>query len=272
MGSEGEETWAEDGEGPVRELTLSPFFLQATAVSNQEFHRFVQQTGYRTEAETYSWSYVFRGLIQPRKLSKLRYRVLEGLPWWFGVEGASWRKPEGPGSNLKNRWDHPVTHVSWNDARAYCQWSGTRLPTEAEWEYAARGGLEQKIYPWGDELHPNGKHRCNIWQGTFPDHNTVEDGFAGTAPVNSFRPNGWGFYNMAGNVWEWTANWFSRDFHRTDTETDPTGPVSGESRVTKGGSFLCHASYCNRYRVSAKTANTPDSTLAHCGFRVAADP
>lgn len=271
MGSESDEIWAEDGEAPVREVTLNGFQLAATTVTNQEFQAFVQATGYRTEAESFGWSYVFHLLIPPRILPKLRYQVLEGLPWWYGVEGASWKQPEGPGSNLKNRWDHPVVHVSWNDALAYTEWSGTRLPTEAEWEYAARGGLVQKTYPWGDDLHPFGKHRCNLWQGDFPRHNSGEDGFLGTAPGKTFRPNAWGFYQMSGNVWEWTADWFSRDFHLSGPRLNPGGPETGTHKVTKGGSYLCHVSYCNRYRVSAKTANTPDSSLGHCGFRVARD-
>ncbi|MCH8474290.1 MAG: formylglycine-generating enzyme family protein [Opitutales bacterium] len=271
MGSESSEIWPTDGEAPVREITISDFFLSPTAVTNQEFKEFAEATGYRTEAETFGWSYVFKGLIKPKALAKLKYQVLPEVPWWYGVEGACWRKPEGPGSNLKKRWDHPVTHISWNDAAAYCEWRGQRLPTEAEWEYAARAGLEQKTYPWGDDLTPFGKHRCNIWQGTFPERNSMEDGYFGTCPVRAFKPNAWGFYNISGNVWEWTNNWFSGDFHQKDSTTDPTGPAAGETKVVKGGSYLCHASYCNRYRVSAKTANTPDTSLGHCGFRTAAD-
>jgi formylglycine-generating enzyme required for sulfatase activity len=150
-------------------------------------------------------------------------------------------------------------HVSWHDAAAFCAWAGTRLPTEAEWEYAARGGLEQARYPWGDELTPGGRHRCNIWQGRFPDVNTEDDGYLGTAPVTRYAPNGYGLHNMAGNVWEWTADRFS-----------PGGDQ--EPRAMRGGSYLCHASYCNRYRVAARTANTPDSSAGNVGFRIVADP
>jgi formylglycine-generating enzyme required for sulfatase activity len=158
--------------------------------------------------------------------------------------------------------EHPVVHISWNDALAYCHWAGKRLPSEAEWEFAARGGLRQKIYPWGDELTPNGKHQCNIWQGKFPTFNSGADGHTGTAPVKSFLPNGFGLYNCAGNVWEWCSDWFS-PFKRN--------PESGESKIIKGGSYLCHASYCNRYRVAARTANTPDSSSGHTGFRCAGE-
>ncbi|MEO6829155.1 MAG: SUMF1/EgtB/PvdO family nonheme iron enzyme, partial [Acidobacteriaceae bacterium] len=173
------------------------------------------------------------------------------------------------GANLLGREDHPVVHVSWNDAVAFTQWSGQRLPTEAEWEYAARGGLEQKIYPWGDKLRPNGEHRCNIWQGEFPKHDTGDDGYAGTCPVDAFPPNGYGIYSITGNAWEWCADWFSADFHRDTDRNNPTGPSTGTDRVIKGGSFLCHKSYCNRYRVAARSRNTPDSSTSNMGFRCA---
>lgn len=167
-----------------------------------------------------------------------------------------------------------MVHVSHHDAVAYARWSGTRLPTEAEWERAARGGLDQATYPWGDELTPNGQYQCNIWQGQFPTHNTLDDGYDTTAPAISFQPNGYGLYHCADNVWEWTADWFSPHWHVPATpmsRTNPTGPGSGAGRVVKGGSFLCHASYCNRYRPAARTHNTPDTSLSHIGFRVAAD-
>lgn len=177
-----------------------------------------------------------------------------GAPWWIGVDGADWRHPEGPGSSVSDRGEHPVVHVSREDALAYCSWSGTRLPTEVEWEYAARGGLHRKRFAWGDELTPQGRHMCNIWQGDFPTVNTCDDGYLGTAPVGSFPANGYGLYDVAGNVWEWTDTMWQNG--------------TRDVWVIRGGSYLCHRSYCNRYRVAARTANAGDSSSGNTGFRV----
>jgi formylglycine-generating enzyme required for sulfatase activity len=168
---------------------------------------------------------------------------------------------------LDGREEHPVVQVSWNDATAFARWSGRRLPTEAEWEFAARGGLVQKLYPWGDKLRPRGEHRGNIWRGDFPWNDTAEDGYAGTCPVDAFPPNGYGLYSMTGNTWEWCADWFSPESQRVSDADNPTGPATGQTRIVKGGSFLCHESYCNRYRVAARTSNTPDSSTSHMSFR-----
>jgi sulfatase modifying factor 1 len=254
MGTDDADGFPEDQEGPVREVAVGPFAIGAQAVTNGRFAEFVDATGYETDAERFGWSYVFAKFL-PKELRRASPR-LEQTPWWCGVTGAQWRRPEGPGSDLDGRWDHPVVHVSWHDAAAFCAWAGARLPTEAEWEYAARGGLDQARYPWGDELTPGGEHRCNIWQGRFPVQNTQEDGFSGTAPADAFQPNGFGLYNVAGNVWEWCADWFDR---------------AEQSRAMRGGSYLCHESYCNRYRVAARSSNTPDSSTGNLGFRVAAD-
>jgi formylglycine-generating enzyme required for sulfatase activity len=188
------------------------------------------------------------------------------------VKGADWRHPEGRRSDLVGRDDHPVVHVSWNDANAYCAWAGRRLPTEAEWEYASRGGLDGARFPWGDELATaDGSWRVNIWQGDFPLVNTQEDGFLTTAPVRSFRPNGFGLWQTVGNVWEWCADAFSPYTYERDARAgavrDPRGPESGELRVMRGGSYLCHDSYCNRYRNAARSSNTPDSSTGNVGFR-----
>jgi formylglycine-generating enzyme required for sulfatase activity len=166
---------------------------------------------------------------------------------------------------------HPVVHVSWTDASAYSQWAEKRLATEAEWEMASRGGLDQKRYPWGDELTPGGKHLCNIWQGEFPDRNTAEDGYVGTSPVRAFSPNGFGIYDPGGNVWQWQADWFSPTYHRSEARHDPRGPATGTAKAIRGGSYLRHDSYCNRYRVAARSANTPDSSTGNLGFRCAMD-
>jgi len=270
MGTEGPEANPHDGEGPVRAVRLRPFRLAPQSVTNAEFAEFVNATGYRTEAERFGWSFVFHRFVPPEAALGVT-QVVQDTPWWWAVPGANWRRPEGPGSRIKQRMDHPVVHVSWNDAVAYCAWAGVRLPTEAEWEYAARGGVAGRIFPWGDELTPGGLHLSNVWQGGFPDEDTGEDGFRGTAPAGAFPPNGYGLYNMTGNVWEFVADWWSATFHAAGPREDPRGPDGGTAKVMRGGSYLCHRSYCNRYRVAARSSNTPDSSTGNLGFRCAAD-
>lgn len=273
MGTEDGAGYPDDGEGPVREIALEPFYMDQYSVSNADFSTFIETTSYKTDAEKFGYSYVFHLLLSPSQKRTLDMlgRTVMGLEWWYNVEGADWAHPFGPESDLQGLENHPVTHVSYRDALAYCEWAGKRLPTEAEVEYAARGGLVGKRYVWGDELLPDGKHRCNIFQGKFPEYNSAEDGFIGTAPVDTFEPNGYGLYNMAGNVWEWVFDWWSPDFHLTGPRKNPVGPDAGERRVNRGGSYLCHDSYCNRYRVAARTSNTPDSSTGNLGFRCARD-
>lgn len=262
----------DDGEGPVRTVSVSPYAIDTLTVTNAEFESFVAATGYRTEAEQIGWSFVFDGHLAETARRHVLPAAVADTPWWVAVEGASWAAPSGPGSTIEQRRNHPVVHASWADANAYAAWAGKRLPTEAEWEHAARGGIEQTRYPWGDELTPGGEHRCNIWQGLFPVRNRGEDGYQATAPVRSFTPNGYGLYNTVGNVWEWCADWFSTTWHvpdNSETRVDPTGPPHGTERVIRGGSHLCHSSYCDRYRVAARTGNTPDSATSHTGFRCA---
>jgi formylglycine-generating enzyme len=253
MGSDDGLAYPGDGEGPVRTVEVAAFGIDSVCVTNQRFAEFIRATGYVTDAERFGNSFVFGGLL-PEDFPPTRAVV--AAPWWREILGADWAHPEGPQSEVRDRADHPVVHVSWTDANAYCDWVGLRLPTEAEWEYAARGGLVGQPFPWGDEREPGGEHRMNVWQGTFPNVNTLDDGYLGTAEVTAFPPNDFGLYNTTGNVWEWTADaWATPD-----------------RKALRGGSYLCHESYCRRYRVSARMGNTIDSTSGNTGFRVAVGP
>ncbi|MET7459556.1 formylglycine-generating enzyme family protein [Nonomuraea sp. NPDC005501] len=254
-----------DGESPVHRVALPPFSIDATAVTTADFAAFADATGYRTEAEEYGFSAVFHLALRARPGDVMG--PVPGTPWWVGVRGADWRRPGGPLSSAEP--DHPVVHVSWNDAVAYCSWADRRLPTEAEWEYASRGGLDGARYPWGDDL-PEDEWRVNIWQGVFPTENTTADGYLTTAPVRTYAPNAYGLWQTVGNVWEWCSDWYAPDYYAYAPPDDPRGPLRGTARVLRGGSFLCHDSYCNRYRNSARSANTPDSSMANAGFRTVA--
>ncbi|OED38563.1 sulfatase modifying factor 1 (C-alpha-formyglycine- generating enzyme 1) [Chromatiales bacterium (ex Bugula neritina AB1)] len=253
-----------DGETPLRQGRVDEFKMSSGPVTNADFAAFVADTGYVTEAEHYGWSFVFWSQV-PDYIGETQ--AVPGALWWRRVDGASWKCITGPRCVLADELpDHPVVQVSWNDANAYCSWAGGRLPTELEWEHAARGGLSDVRFPWGDQEPDDEKNfLCNIWQGRFPQHNTMKDGYLTTAPSVSFEPNGYGLYNMAGNVWDWTA-----DAHRSNARP---GHMQADNpvKVAKGGSFLCHKSYCYRYRIAARIGNTIDSTTTHIGFRVVWD-
>ncbi|MFK3678445.1 formylglycine-generating enzyme family protein [Microbacterium sp. NPDC090218] len=266
MGDAFDEGYPADGERPVHEVEVTGFRIDATPVTVARFARFVEATGYVTVAERLGGSAVFHAFIAA---GETILGCSAAAPWWSEVAGADWRQPSGPRSR-EAEGDHPVTHIAFSDAVSYCLWAGRRLPTEAEWEYAARGGLTSARYAWGDDLTPGGEHRCNIWQGRFPLRDEGEDGFVGTSPVGSFAANGYGLHDVAGNVWEWCQDWFAVDYYARSAARDPLGPDTGEYRVMRGGSHLCHASYCNRYRVSARSASAPESTSGNLGFRTVA--
>jgi formylglycine-generating enzyme required for sulfatase activity len=255
----------DDGESPVRRKKIKHFRISTTTVTNAVFQQFVADTGYVTEAERFGWSFVFYSDVPPDHGAT---QGVVGIEWWRKVEGATWRAPNGPGTKALS--DHPVVQVSWHDAQAFATWCGGRLPSEAEWEHAARGGQGDVPFPWGDAEPDDHDHTpCNIWQGAFPTQNICTDGFAQTAPAQSFRPNGFGLYHMSGNVWEWTADAFRVKSLKKTVARKMVG-MRGY-KLLKGGSFLCHKSYCYRYRIAARTGNSPDSTTPHQGFRVVWD-
>lgn len=259
---------AGDGEGPRRPVRLRAFELETTTVTNARFAAFVAATGYVTEAERYGWSPVFRLLLP----EGARFMPTTGpTPWWIRVDGAFWKVPEGPGSDLTGREDHPVVQVSWNDANAFAKWCGGRLPGEAEWEHAARGGLPDPRFPWGDEEPGDDKVLCNIWQGSFPRFNTLADGYLGTSPVTAFQANGAGLSGMSGNVWEWTADAYRVHSLGREARDRNEQALRDGDKVVKGGSFLCHKSYCYRYRIAARSFMSADSSTSNAGFRVAYD-
>jgi len=267
MGNEGADAVPADGEGPVRRVLLDSFSIGATTVTNREFNDFVRATRYVTDAERLGSSFVFYLQVPIERRKHVR-RAVKDTPWWLPLADASWQRPEGPESHVYERLDHPVVHVSWNDAQAYCGWAGARLPTEAEWECAARGGREGTRFPWGNDLMQKGVPHCNVWRGSFP--NAPEEGWR-PEPVPSADglPNGFGLINVCGNVWEWCADWFSPHYHREVAADNPLLAQPTGRRSMRGGSFLCHDSYCNRYRVAARSSNTPESSSSNLGFRIA---
>lgn len=262
-------TFPADFDSPRRKVKVSPFLISPFSVTNADFAAFVEATGYRTVAEAEGWSFVFHLFLA----DAARWpQHPPGVPWWRRVDGAYWAAPEGPGSNWSDRTDHPVVHIAWYDTLAYTRWAGLRLPREAEWEYAARGGLARQKFPWGNVMAPDGVEQMNTWQGEFPTRNTAEDGWVGTAPVDAFEPNGYRLWNTTGNVWEWVADFSGPRAPETRLPlVDPQGPETGTARVQRGGSYLCHVSYCDRYHVHSRTQNDADSSAGNGGFRVAAD-
>lgn len=264
-------------EAPSRLVTVDSFYLDTHEVTNDEFARFVQDTGYMTTAEFPPDPKDFPGVPKERLVPGSAVFTM-GKGWEY-VPGADWRHPTGPGSSIEGLGTHPVVHVSWLDASRYAEWAGKRLPTEAEWEFAARAGQEDAEYVWGNEGFDDGSPQANIWQGEFPGENTNTDGFIATSPVGAFPPSPRGLYDMAGNVWEWCSDWYRADAYTAlgadnpqgpDTSLDPDEPGVAK-RVVRGGSFLCADCYCRGYRAAARMKTSPDTSLCHTGFRCAQD-
>ena len=274
---------------PIHLVSLDGFWMDQSEVTNEQFAKFVQATGYMTVAERQPLPSDFPVYVPPERLKPFSLAFKRAAEydgdlarpedWWEVRYGASWRHPEGPGSSIAGMEKHPVVHVCYDDALAYCEWARKRLPTEAEWEFAARGGLDRKKYPWGDELRPDGKWMCNSWQGRFPAVNTKEDGYETTAPVGTFPPNGYGLYDMAGNVWEWCSDYYNKDYYLQQERKNPQGPFyendpaepGTPKRVQRGGSFLCSEDYCSRYIVGSRGKGEPSSAQNHLGFRCVKD-
>jgi formylglycine-generating enzyme required for sulfatase activity len=241
-------------ERPVHTVKVNSFWMDKTEVTVGQFRKFIEQSKYVTDAEKFGWSGVFDPAVKE----------------WAKVDGANWRRPMGPKVG-EAKDNEPVMQVSWNDARAFAAWAQKRLPTEAEWEYAARGGLAGKTYVWGDELTPGGKYLANFWQGSFPQKDEGKDGFSGVAPMKSFPPNGYGLHEMTGNVWEWCADWYSQTYYSEGPKENPQGPRFGEERSMRGGSWMCANNFCTNYRVAGRSHATVDSGLNNLGFRCAKD-
>lgn len=298
MGSSGDQ-WALNWEFPQHKVSVKPFYMDIHEVTNADFEKFITETGYVTTAEkAIDWEVMKKELppntpkladedLMPGSMVFSAPESVNGLQdysqWWRWEIGANWRHPLGPKSDIKGKEDYPVVHISYDDALAYAQWAGKRLPTEAEWEWAARGGLDNPIYPWGNEHIDKGAPKANSWTGTFPTQNTEKDGYYYTAPVGSFSPNGYGLYDMAGNVWEICSDWFSENYYQSftsnQTAMNPQGPAQpyypaeplARKRVVRGGSFLCNDSYCASYRVTARMPYSEDTSMIHTGFRLVKD-
>ncbi|MEO5910133.1 MAG: formylglycine-generating enzyme family protein [Pelobium sp.] len=291
----GDHSQADKDEYPKHQVTVDAFYMDEHEVTNAQFQKFVDATGYVTTAEVKpDWEQLKKqlppGTLKPDESQLVAASLVFTPPnhpvdlndysqWWSWVPGADWKHPSGPGSDIKGKADYPTVHISWDDASAYCKWAGKRLPTEAEWEYAARGGMKDKIYPWGDEGIAVGKAKANSWDGAFPNANSGRDGFKGLAPVKQFAPNGYQLYDMAGNVWEWCSDWYRNDYYQTVNKPEgvknPQGPADSydpdepyaSKKVARGGSFMCNDSYCSGYRVARRMKSSYDSGLSNMGFR-----